>query len=101
SVGAASEPGAVHATDGVRSCRRGGAGRTRLKQLDSQLILENVATMSQRMSDTVAQPRFYAAMLGAFAFVALALAAVGLYGVMSYAVSQRPPKIAIRTPAAS
>ena len=47
-----------------------GRAPTRLTQLDSQLILEN-ATMSQRMSDTVAQPRFYAAMLGAFAFVAL------------------------------
>jgi len=32
--------------------------RTRLKQLDSHVILEHVATMSQRMSDTVAQPRF-------------------------------------------
>jgi putative ABC transport system permease protein len=70
--------------------------RAQLKRHDPEIIVGNVATMTERMPDSVAQPRFYSVMLGTLAFVALSLATIGLYGVMSYAVSQRAKEIGIR-----
>lgn len=59
--------------------------------------LESVMTMRDRVADSLAQPRLYAVLLGTFAIFALAVAGVGLFGVLSYTVALRAREIGVRS----
>jgi predicted permease len=70
--------------------------RREVASIDTDLPLYNIRTMEDRLGVSLMTPRFNTMLMGIFAVVALILAVVGLYGVMSYAVVQRTHEIGIR-----
>jgi hypothetical protein len=71
--------------------------RAAIREQDPNVVADSIVTMDERVITSLARPRLYALVLGGFALSAVAIACVGLFGVLSYSVAQRTREIGVRT----